>query len=77
MKKIFLSKILIVILLILMVINNVSYAINIEKEQFKKSLIHMFRSDVRISNEYSMPGFSGHIAFSYSPFALYISPLVW
>lgn len=43
-----LSKLLIVILLLVMVINNISYAVNITKEDFKISLHKIFGSDIEI-----------------------------
>ena len=48
MNKRILSKLLIIVLLVIMVINNISYAINITKDDLKKSLHKIFGSDIEI-----------------------------
>ena len=51
MNKKLIGKLLIVILLISIVITNVSYAVNIDKELFKKSLRHLYASDIKLQQK--------------------------
>ena len=65
MNKKLIGKLLIVILLISIVITNVSYAVNIDKELFKKSLRHLYASDIKIATESTSEGFSGSSTTTY------------
>ena len=51
MNRKILGKLLIILLLITIAVNNVSYAININKENFKKALMHIFASSIKILTE--------------------------
>ena len=65
MNKKLIGKLLIVILLISIVITNVSYAVNIDKELFKKSLRHLYASDIKSATESTSEGFSGSSTTTY------------
>lgn len=65
MNKKFFSKLLVISLLIIIAINNISYAINIEKDKLQSSLMHMFGSDVRVKTETSKNGMTGSSTLTY------------
>lgn len=51
MEKNVVTKVLIIVVLILLIVNNLSYAANITKDNLKKSLAKMFASDIEIKME--------------------------
>ena len=63
-KKIF-SKLLIVLILIVMVINNISLAVNIAKEDFEASINKFFGSEISIRTVASSDGFSSDVSTVY------------
>lgn len=65
MNRKLLGKLFIAVTLIVMVISNVSYAINIDKITFKKSLMHLFASDLKLKTESTGEGFSGSSSIGY------------
>ncbi|MBR3614799.1 MAG: hypothetical protein IKL55_06445 [Clostridia bacterium] len=66
MNRKILGKLLIILLLITIAVNNVSYAININKENFKKALMHIFASSIKILTESKTEGFSGSFSTTYN-----------